>query len=100
MEDMQEKTKNMVWPRESSPPPDAGAITPLLQGEVLMNVNLHTRPHKYCARSFSRTFLTSRPLIMAIASVGVCIGICLVVVHPQRVSQIATTIRRCLFDSS
>ncbi|KAK6130380.1 hypothetical protein DH2020_035885 [Rehmannia glutinosa] len=84
---------------EFSSSPDAGAKDPLLNGEVVMNVNLHPRPRKSCNLLLSRTFLTSRPLIIAIATIGVCLGVCAVVLHPQRVSQITTTIRRCLFDN-
>ncbi|KAK6130428.1 hypothetical protein DH2020_035838 [Rehmannia glutinosa] len=84
---------------EFSSSPDAGAKDPLLNGEVVMNVNLHPRPRKSCNLLLSRTFLNSRPLILAIATIGVCLGVCAVVLHPQRVSQITTTIRRCLFDN-
>ncbi|KAI3469465.1 hypothetical protein Pfo_026128 [Paulownia fortunei] len=97
---VQEIVKNMLGAKELSPSPDAGATDPLLNGEVVMNVNLDARPQKSCGLLLSRTFLTSRPLIMAIATIGVCFGVCAVVLHPQRVSQIATTIRRCLLNSS
>ncbi|KAL7105060.1 hypothetical protein ACP275_07G022000 [Erythranthe tilingii] len=87
---------------ELSPSPNGGPSPthPLLNDEVVMNVNIHTRPRTSCARFLSRSFLTSPPLLMAIAIVAVCFGACAVVFHPQRVSQIATTIRRCLFDTS
>ncbi|KAL8515493.1 hypothetical protein ACS0TY_014251 [Phlomoides rotata] len=63
-------------------------------------VNIHNRPRKSCSLLLSRTFSTSRPLIMAIATVCVCFGVCVALFHPQKASEIATTIRRCLFDSS
>ncbi|KAK4425781.1 Squamosa promoter-binding-like protein 7 [Sesamum alatum] len=78
----------------------ARETSPLLNGEVIMNVSLQSSPQKSCSRLLTRTSLTSRPLIMAIAVLGVCVGVCAVVLHPQRVSDIATTIRRCLFDNS
>ncbi|XP_011090876.1 squamosa promoter-binding-like protein 7 [Sesamum indicum] len=73
---------------------------PLLNGEVIMNVSLQPSPQKSFNQLLTRTSLPSRPLIMAIAVLGICVGVCAVVLHPQRVSDIATTIRRCLFDSS
>ncbi|KAL0414659.1 UNVERIFIED_CONTAM: Squamosa promoter-binding-like protein 7 [Sesamum radiatum] len=78
----------------------AHETSPLLNGEVIMNVSPQPSPQKSCNRLLTRTSLPSRPLIMAIAVVGICVGVCAVVLHPQRVSDIATTIRRCLFDSS
>lgn len=65
-----------------------------------MNVDLEEKPRNSCNRSLTRRFFTSRPLIMAIMAVGVCFGVCAVVLHPQRIDQIATTIHRCLFDNS
>ncbi|GER50143.1 squamosa promoter-binding protein [Striga asiatica] len=87
---------NNVGAREFSISPDE---EPLLNGEVVMNVNIHAKPRKPCSLVLSRTFSTSRPLLIAITVICVCLGVCAVVVHPLRVSQIATTIRRCLFDS-
>ncbi|KAL0388715.1 UNVERIFIED_CONTAM: Squamosa promoter-binding-like protein 7 [Sesamum radiatum] len=78
----------------------AHETSPLLNGEVIMNVSLQPSPQKSCNRLLTRTSLPSRTLIMAIAVLGICVGVCAVVLHPQRVSDIATTIRRCLFDSS
>lgn len=47
----------------------------------------------------SRLF-TPRPLIVTVALVTVCFGICAVVFHPQKATSIAITIRRCLFDDN
>ncbi|KAL7178044.1 hypothetical protein ACSBR2_031244 [Camellia fascicularis] len=66
---------------------------PLLNREVVMNMNpMKKRPRKSC--------LASRPLVLAIAATAGCVGICTVLLHPQKVGEIATTIRRCLFDNT
>ncbi|XP_047957473.1 squamosa promoter-binding-like protein 7 isoform X1 [Salvia hispanica] len=73
------------------------ATVPLLQDEVIMNVNLQERP----SRSWSsRTLSTWRLLVMAVMAVGVCFGVCAVVVHPQQVGRITSTIHSCVFDNS
>ncbi|KAG8370098.1 hypothetical protein BUALT_Bualt14G0082200 [Buddleja alternifolia] len=98
---MQKAVINNLGAQVFPPSTDASEIVPLLNDEVVMNVRVQERPTKLsCQRSFTRTFFTSRPLLLAIAAIGVCCGVCAVVLHPQRVTQIATTIRRCLFDSS
>ncbi|KAL0376509.1 UNVERIFIED_CONTAM: Squamosa promoter-binding-like protein 7 [Sesamum calycinum] len=74
----------------------AHETSPLLNGEVIMNVSLQPSPQKSCNRLLTRTSLPSRTLIMAIAVLGICVGVCAVVLHPQRVSDIATTIRSTL----
>ncbi|GFP81884.1 squamosa promoter-binding-like protein 7 [Phtheirospermum japonicum] len=93
---------NMAGPGAlSSSHEDAGSTDPLINREVVMNViNLHNaKPSKSCSPLIPRTFSTSRPVIMAIAVIGVCLGVCAVMLHPQGVGQIAITIRRCLFES-
>ncbi|PSS33929.1 Squamosa promoter-binding-like protein [Actinidia chinensis var. chinensis] len=72
---------------------------PLLNREVVMSVNFtEERPRKSCNRIFTKKYLVSRHLIFVIAAVAVCFGICEVLLHPQKVGKLATTIRRCLFD--
>ncbi|KAL6581846.1 Squamosa [Orobanche minor] len=66
MDTLETMQNNMLGTTSSLSSPDAYAKEPLLNGEVVMNVNLHVKS----------------------------------LLHPQRVSQIATTIRRCLFDTS
>ncbi|CAA0839914.1 Squamosa promoter-binding-like protein 7 [Striga hermonthica] len=70
--------------REFSLSPDECAKEPLLNGQVVMNVNIHAKPRKPCRPVLSRTFSTSRPLLMAITVICVCLGVCAVVVHPLR----------------
>ncbi|XP_051129629.1 squamosa promoter-binding-like protein 7 [Andrographis paniculata] len=93
-------TKQKMTPKPSSPLPplDESIRTPLLKGDVIMNVELHNKPGKICGPLLTRSILTSRSIIiMGIAAIGVCFGICAIVIHPQRVGQIATSIHRCLF---
>ncbi|XP_022854475.1 squamosa promoter-binding-like protein 7 isoform X1 [Olea europaea var. sylvestris] len=92
--------KNNLESRVALPSLGESATVPLLNGELLMSVNLEERPGKSCSRLFTMTVVISHPLVFAIAAVGVCFGICAVVLHPQKVSELATTIARCLFDDS
>lgn len=73
-----------------------------LNAEVVMSVKLlNEQPRKSSSRLFTNSVLTSRPLLFVIsAAAAVCFGICAVVLHPQKVGEIAVTIRRCLFDHS
>ncbi|KAJ7955020.1 Squamosa promoter-binding-like protein [Quillaja saponaria] len=72
---------------------------PLLNGEVVMNVNLIREiPEKACHQNLSRRVLRSRPTIFVIASVAVCFGICAILLHPHKVGKFAVSIRRGLFD--
>ncbi|KAK6122633.1 hypothetical protein DH2020_043632 [Rehmannia glutinosa] len=91
---IQRTVKNMLGLIVTSPSLHDDATVPLLKEEVIMNVNIPERPRKSCSRLLTRTILTSRLLIVAIMAVGVCFGVCAVVLHPQRISQIATTIQR------
>lgn len=96
---LQRIVKNILGLTTPSPYLDKDVTVPLLNREVIMNVNLEEKPRNSCKLSLT-TFSTSRLLIMAIMAVGVCFGVCAVVLHPHRVSHIATAIHRCLFDNS
>ncbi|KAL7251967.1 hypothetical protein ACSBR1_013761 [Camellia fascicularis] len=74
---------------------DHSGTVPLLNRDVEMSMK--ERPRKSCSLVFSSRILTSRPLIFMIAAAAVCCGICVVLLHPQKVGKIATTVRRCLF---
>ncbi|KAK7303179.1 hypothetical protein RJT34_14081 [Clitoria ternatea] len=75
---------------------DKNERIPLLKGEVIMNVEEFPRR---CRRPYlGRGFLTSRPAIFVIVSVAVCLGVCVAVIHHGRVSELAVSIRRCLFN--
>ncbi|KAL1543181.1 Squamosa [Salvia divinorum] len=91
---VRETLDDIPWGREA-----AAATAPLFNKEVIMNVHIHARPQKSPGLMSSRTFLTSRTRIMAVAAVCICLGVCVALYHPRRVDRIATTIRRCLISS-
>ncbi|KAL3641953.1 Squamosa promoter-binding-like protein [Castilleja foliolosa] len=91
---------HMLGLKKYSPSVDEDATVPLLNAEVIMNVDIQERPRKSCSRSLTRKFSTSRVLIMALMAVFVCFGVCAVALHPQRINRIATTIESCFFDNS
>ncbi|XP_050372378.1 squamosa promoter-binding-like protein 7 [Argentina anserina] len=51
-----------------------------------------------CSRS-RRTFLGFRSALYVISAAAMCIGVCAVVFHAQKVGNLAVTMRRCLFDN-
>ncbi|KAG4945829.1 hypothetical protein JHK87_041836 [Glycine soja] len=69
---------------------------PLLKRDIIMSVE--ELPERYGRRCLGRGFLTSRPAIFVIVSVAVCLGVCVAVLHPGRVSELAVSVRRCLFN--
>ncbi|GMI70351.1 SQUAMOSA PROMOTER BINDING PROTEIN-LIKE 7, squamosa promoter binding protein-like 7 [Hibiscus trionum] len=72
---------------------------PLINKEIIMNVN----PSKDCPRkpcSFATARLRSRPVVLVISTAAICLAMCAVIFHPNRVGEFAVTIRRCLFDSN
>ncbi|XP_011071504.1 squamosa promoter-binding-like protein 7 [Sesamum indicum] len=97
---VQRMVKNMLGLNVPSPSLDESLTLPLLKQEVIMDVNHQETLGKSSSRLLTRMFSTSRLLIMAIAAIGVCFGICSIVLHPQRVDLIVTTIQRCLFDNT
>ncbi|KAM0046449.1 putative transcription factor SBP family [Helianthus debilis subsp. tardiflorus] len=76
----------------------------LLNADCVMNVTPYKeQPKKPSNRMFNyktTRFFTLRLLILAVASVTVCFGICAVVFHPHKAAAIAITIHRCLFDDN
>ncbi|KAL5852517.1 hypothetical protein ACOSQ3_007635 [Xanthoceras sorbifolium] len=77
---------------------DTSEIDPLLNREVVMNVSLNKEwPRKSCSQIFSGTVLISRPTIFVATVVAVCFGVCVVALHPQKVGELAISIRRSLF---
>ncbi|KAF7837176.1 squamosa promoter-binding-like protein 7 isoform X2 [Senna tora] len=77
---------------------DKSERMPLLKREIIMNVEEFPRRPGY--RYLARGFLSSRPAILMIASVAICVGVCAVLLHPGRVGEFAVSIRRCLFSNS
>nr|QTM66375.1 squamosa promoter-binding-like protein SPL5 [Osmanthus fragrans] len=95
-----ERAKNKLESRVVLPSLGQSATVPHLNGELLMSVNLEERTSESCSRLFTMTVVISHPLAFAIATVGVCFGICAIILHPRKVGVLATTIPRCLFDNS
>ncbi|KAL2341184.1 hypothetical protein Fmac_009124 [Flemingia macrophylla] len=75
---------------------DKNERIPLLKGDIIMNVE--ELPARYARRCLGRGFSTSRPAIFVIVLVAVCLGVCVAVLHPGRVSELAVSVRRCLFN--
>ncbi|MBA0555589.1 hypothetical protein Golob_025760 [Gossypium lobatum] len=74
---------------------------PLLNKEIVMNVNLSKElPRKSCSTIFATTTLRSYPALFVVATAAICLGICAVFLHPNRVGEFAVTIRRCLSKRS
>ncbi|CAI9776841.1 unnamed protein product [Fraxinus pennsylvanica] len=82
-----ERTKNKLESRVVLPSLDESVTVPLLNGEV-MGLNLKKRP----GRLFTRTVLTSRPLVFAIVVIGVCFGLCAVVLHPHKAALVNSSV--------
>ncbi|KAI9195106.1 hypothetical protein LWI28_011737 [Acer negundo] len=77
---------------------DRGESDPLLNGEVVMNVSLDKEwPRKSCGQIFSGTVLISRPTLLVASVIAVCFGLCVVLLHPHKVGELAVSIRRSLF---
>ncbi|KAL8216520.1 hypothetical protein R6Q57_023357 [Mikania cordata] len=76
----------------------------LLNDDCVMSVTLYKeQPEKPSNRTVSykiNRFFAPRALILAVALVTVCFGICAVIFHPHKASAIAITIHRCLFDDN
>ncbi|XP_054805595.1 squamosa promoter-binding-like protein 7 [Prosopis cineraria] len=77
---------------------DRSGRIPLLGGDIIMN--MEESPQRSGYRHLVRGFLSSRPAILMIASVAVCLGLCAALLHPGRVGEFAVSIRRCLFSNS
>lgn len=73
---------------------------PLLNKEIVMNVNLSKEwcLRKSCSPNFATATLRSRPAVFIIVTTAICLGMCAVFFHPNKVGEFAVTIRRCLFD--
>ncbi|KAL4293047.1 hypothetical protein AHAS_Ahas18G0089000 [Arachis hypogaea] len=70
---------------------------PLLKREIIMN--MEELPKRSSRRYVGRGFLSSRPAMFVIVSVAVCLAVCVAILHRGRVSELAVSIRRCLFNS-
>ncbi|CAJ1962283.1 unnamed protein product [Sphenostylis stenocarpa] len=75
---------------------DKNERIPLLKRDIIMNVE--ELPERYGRGCLGRGFLISRPAIFVIVSIAVCLGVCVAVLHPGRVTELAVSVRRCLFN--
>ncbi|KAJ0092186.1 hypothetical protein Patl1_25532 [Pistacia atlantica] len=99
-QDSETTLKGKVGAMVASNATDTGEIVPLLSSEVVMNVSLVKEwPRKSCGHIFTGSVFSSRPTIFVIAVTAVCFGICVVLLHPHKVSDFAVSIRRSLFGS-
>ncbi|XP_012455433.2 squamosa promoter-binding-like protein 7 isoform X1 [Gossypium raimondii] len=77
--------------------PTPSETVPLLNKEIIMNVNL-SKDYSRKSCGFATMRLRSRPTVLIIAATAICLGMCAVIFHPNRVGEFAVTMRRCLFD--
>ncbi|XWS13986.1 hypothetical protein CRYUN_Cryun36dG0085300 [Craigia yunnanensis] len=98
-QDLEERTNGKLQTMMASTTFTRSETVPLLNKEIIMNVNLSKEcPRKPCSPIFATTTLRSRPAVFIIATAAICLGICAVFYHPNKVGEFAVTIRRCLFD--
>lgn len=69
---------------------------PLLKRDIIMN--MEDLPNRRDHQNLTRGFLTSRPTIFVLVSVVVCLAVCVSIFHQGRVTELAVSIRRCLFN--
>lgn len=79
----------------------------LINKEVVMDVNNCPRlmkgmkwPQKACAQVLPSSIKRSHLVVLSMAAVAVCFGICAAVSYPHEVRRFAVTMRRCLFGTS
>ncbi|WRX21079.1 SBP domain - like 10 [Theobroma cacao] len=98
-QDLEERTNGKLRAMTASTSFTRSETVPLLNREIIMNVNLNKEcPRKSCSPIFTATTLRSRPAVLILATAAICLGMCAVLFHPNKVGEFAVTIRRCLFD--
>ncbi|TYI38819.1 hypothetical protein ES332_A02G054900v1 [Gossypium tomentosum] len=96
-QDLGERTNAKFQTMMASTTLTRSETVPLLNKEIVMNVNLSKeRPRKSCSTIFATTTLRYCPALFVVATAAICLGICEVFLHPNRVGEFAVTIRRCL----
>lgn len=99
LQDLEERTNGKLRAMTASTSFTRSETVPLLNREIIMNVNLNKEcPRKSCSPIFTATTLRSRPAVLILATAAICLGMCAVLFHPNKVGEFAVTIRRCLFD--
>ena len=74
-------------------------VASLLNRDVVTRMNpINERLKKSCGLVYSNRVLKYRPSVFVIAMIAVCFGVCAMLLHPQKVSKLAVSIRRCLTD--
>ncbi|PPD82170.1 hypothetical protein GOBAR_DD20889 [Gossypium barbadense] len=100
-QDLGERTNAKFQTMMASTTLTRSETVPLLNKEIVMNVNLSKElPRKSCSTIFATTTLRSCPALFVVATAAICLGICAVFLHPNRVGEFAVTIRRCLSKRS
>ncbi|KAJ4835237.1 hypothetical protein Tsubulata_049435 [Turnera subulata] len=102
-EDLEERPEGKLESAACSTSIVGSEETPLLKREVVMNMNLikerpSKSPSKSCGLIVSKRVMKSRPTVFVVALLTICFGVCAFFLHPQKVSKLAVTIRRCLTD--
>lgn len=99
MQDLEERSDGNQGAMASSTSVVGSDKVPLLNKEVVMNMNLIKEwPSKSHSHIFSKRVLKYRPPVFVIAIVAICLGVCAVLLHPHKASKFATSVRRCLTD--
>ncbi|KAL1111474.1 hypothetical protein V6Z11_D02G061900 [Gossypium hirsutum] len=100
-QDLGERTNAKFQTMMASTTLTRSETVPLLNKEIVMNVNLSKDlPRKSCSTIFATTTLRSCPALFVVATAAICLGICAVFLHPNKVGEFAVTIRRCLSKRS
>ncbi|XP_052483999.1 squamosa promoter-binding-like protein 7 isoform X3 [Gossypium raimondii] len=100
-QDLGERTNAKFQTMMASTTLTRSETVPLLNKEIVMNVNLSKElPRKSCSTIFATTTLRSCPALFVVATAAICLGICAVFLHPNKVGEFAVTIRRCLSKRS
>ena len=101
LQDLEERSNGKLRAMMASTSFTRSETVPLLNKEIIVNVNLSKEcSRKSCSPVFATTTLRSRPAVFLIATTAICLGMCAVFFHPNKVGEFAVTIRRCLFDRS
>lgn len=76
---------------------DESESDPLLNREIVMNMN-HVKewPRRSCGRMVSGTIFSSHPTMFVLSVFAICFCVCIVLLHPYKVSHLAVSLRRSL----
>ncbi|XP_042518335.1 squamosa promoter-binding-like protein 7 [Macadamia integrifolia] len=82
---------------------ESNLFEPLVNTDVDRNVKcqshrMNVRAWKPSSYISPRTVMAPRSIVLFVAAVVMCFGICAVLLHPQKVGEFAISIRRCVFS--